>query len=175
MAKASPPPTGNRWNMTRWKAAPSAGLSLAESLGIKKGVIHFKPLQAKLPTQVSQSQSRAGSGASGGGSGLPKGGSAKTNAALGQKMAAAKGWTGAQWTALNNIAMAESGWQTNATNPSSGAYGIPQALPGSKMASAGSDWKTNAGTQIKWMLDYIASRYGTPVRAWQFHLNNGWY
>lgn len=161
--------------MSRWTQSPSTGVTLPQALGIKKGVFKFRQLQAQLPTQVSQAQSSGGSGASGGGAGLPKGGTAQQNAALGQKMAAARGWTGAQWQALNNIAMAESGWVTNATNPSSGAYGIPQALPGSKMASAGSNWKTSAGTQIKWMLDYIASRYGTPVRAWQFHLNNGWY
>src|SRR5262249_34397816 len=113
-------------------------------------------------------------GASGGGSNVPSKGVPGNNAKLGQQMAAAKGWTGKQWTALNNIAMAESGWRTDAANHS-GAFGIPQALPASKMASAGADWRTNPRTQIRWMLEYNRSTYGTPERAWQFHLANGWY
>ena len=62
----------------------------------------------------------------------------------------------------------------DAQNPS-GAYGIPQALPGDKMAAYGSDWQTNAATQIKWGLAYIAGRYGTPCDAWSFWQSNGWY
>ena len=88
--------------------------------------------------------------------------------ALGKQMAAARGWTGGEWDALYQLWQRESGWRVNADNPTSDAYGIPQALPGSKMASAGSDWRTNAATQIKWGMDYIAGRpdYGTPSRAW---------
>jgi hypothetical protein len=88
--------------------------------------------------------------------------------ALGRQMAAARGWTGGEWDALYQLWQRESGWRVNADNPISDAYGIPQALPGSKMASAGSDWRTNAATQIKWGMDYIAGRpdYGTPSRAW---------
>jgi hypothetical protein len=69
----------------------------------------------------------------------------------------------------------ESGWNLNATNPSSGAYGIPQALPGDKMASAGPDWRTNATTQIKWGLQYIKDRYQTPCGAWSEWQRKGWY
>ena len=88
--------------------------------------------------------------------------------ALGKQMAAARGWTGNEWNALYQLWQRESGWRVNADNPTSDAYGIPQALPGSKMASAGSDWRNNAATQIKWGMDYIAGRpdYGTPSRAW---------
>ena len=68
----------------------------------------------------------------------------------------------------------ESGWRVNAANPS-GAYGIPQALPGSKMASAGPNWQTNAHTQIKWGLGYIASRYNSPCEAWAIWQSQGWY
>jgi hypothetical protein len=68
----------------------------------------------------------------------------------------------------------ESGWSTGAANPS-GAYGIPQALPGSKMAAYGSDWQTNPATQIRWGLSYIKSRYGSPSAAWSFWQANGWY
>ncbi|MEU5632831.1 transglycosylase SLT domain-containing protein [Streptomyces rishiriensis] len=81
----------------------------------------------------------------------------------------------AQYKAFSNIVKHESGWNVSATNASSGAYGLVQALPGSKMASAGSDWKSNAKTQIKWGLDYMNSRYGSPVAAWNFWQANGWY
>ncbi|MER5543111.1 aggregation-promoting factor C-terminal-like domain-containing protein [Streptomyces sp. NPDC001118] len=81
----------------------------------------------------------------------------------------------AQFNAFNKIVSHESGWNPSATNSSSGAYGLVQALPGSKMASAGSDWKTNPATQIKWGLDYMNSRYGSPVKAWSFWQANGWY
>ncbi|KQX82302.1 MULTISPECIES: transglycosylase SLT domain-containing protein [Streptomyces] len=81
----------------------------------------------------------------------------------------------AQYKAFSNIVKHESGWNVTATNASSGAYGLVQALPASKMASAGSDWKSNAKTQIKWGLDYMNSRYGSPVAAWNFWQANGWY
>ncbi|MFF2204520.1 transglycosylase SLT domain-containing protein [Streptomyces sp. NPDC058145] len=81
----------------------------------------------------------------------------------------------AQYDAFSKIVEHESGWNPSATNGSSGAYGLVQALPGSKMASAGSDWKSNPATQIKWGLDYMNSRYGSPVKAWSFWQANGWY
>ncbi|WP_327302285.1 transglycosylase SLT domain-containing protein [Streptomyces sp. NBC_01298] len=81
----------------------------------------------------------------------------------------------AQFAAFNNIVSRESGWDHTATNSSSGAYGLVQALPASKMASAGSDWKTNPATQIKWGLDYMNSRYGSPAGAWTFWQNHHWY
>ena len=68
----------------------------------------------------------------------------------------------------------ESGWRVNAYNPS-GAYGIPQALPGSKMASAGPDWQTDATTQIKWGLGYIKERYHSPCEAWGLWQQQGFY
>ncbi|WP_420080911.1 transglycosylase SLT domain-containing protein [Streptomyces sp. JL4002] len=81
----------------------------------------------------------------------------------------------AQFAAFNNIVSRESGWNHTATNASSGAYGLVQALPASKMASAGADWKTNPATQIKWGLDYMNERYGSPVAAWNFWQANHWY
>ncbi|MEZ5098039.1 MAG: hypothetical protein R2731_19335 [Nocardioides sp.] len=71
--------------------------------------------------------------------------------------------------------MSESGWRVNADNPYSSAYGIPQALPGSKMASAGPDWATNPVTQIRWGLGYIRDRYGSPCGAWSFKRSHNWY
>jgi hypothetical protein len=79
-----------------------------------------------------------------------------------------------QFGCLNNIWTRESGWRWNAEN-ASGAYGIPQALPGSKMASAGADWQTNPATQIKWGLGYIKSIYVTPCDAWSFWEGHGYY
>ncbi|WP_328909939.1 lytic transglycosylase domain-containing protein [Streptomyces sp. NBC_00234] len=81
----------------------------------------------------------------------------------------------AQYACFDKIVDHESDWDVNASNASSGAYGLVQALPGSKMASAGSDWQTNAKTQIKWGVDYMEDRYGSPCGAWDFWQSNGWY
>ena len=88
----------------------------------------------------------------------------------------ARGW-GDQWGAFNALVMGESGWRVNATNPSSGAYGIPQALPASKMASAGADWRTSGYTQLRWMMGYIASVYGNPMAAYGMWVSRSphWY
>jgi hypothetical protein len=80
-----------------------------------------------------------------------------------------------QMPALDALWTRESGWNHQAENPYSGAYGIPQALPGSKMVSAGDDWQTNPATQIRWGLGYIQDRYGDPAGAWAFFQANGWY
>ena len=79
-----------------------------------------------------------------------------------------------QFGCLDSLFTRESGWRTTAYNPS-GAYGIPQALPGSKMATAGADWRYNPETQIRWGLGYIAARYGTPCGAWGHSQSHGWY
>jgi hypothetical protein len=81
---------------------------------------------------------------------------------------------GQSWTCLYNLWMRESGWNVYAEN-ASGAYGIPQSLPGDKMASVASDWQTNPITQIKWGLGYIKSIYGTPCGAWDHEVADGWY
>lgn len=80
-----------------------------------------------------------------------------------------------QFGCLDSLYEGESHWRVNADNPHSSAYGIPQALPGSKMASAGPDWATNPVTQIRWGLGYIQGRYGTPCGAWSFKRSHGWY
>jgi hypothetical protein len=90
-------------------------------------------------------------------------------------MAEKYGWTGDQVGCLINLWTRESGWRETAHNPSSGAHGIPQSLPGSKMASAGNDWYSNPETQIKWGLKYIDGRYGTPCGAMSFWYNHNWY
>ncbi|CAL8975990.1 hypothetical protein CELL_02193 [Cellulomonas sp. T2.31MG-18] len=95
--------------------------------------------------------------------------------AIGQQLAAARGWGADQFACLLPLWNRESHWNVSAQNSGSGAYGIPQALPGSKMASAGADWQTNPATQITWGLGYIAGRYGTPCAAYSHSLSTGWY
>ena len=95
--------------------------------------------------------------------------------AVGRLLAADRGWGDSEFSCLDSLWTKESGWRWNADNAASDAYGIPQALPGSKMASVGSDWATNPITQIKWGLNYIAGRYGTPCAAWAQSRAVNWY
>lgn len=111
----------------------------------------------------------AGGGGAGDYSGLSGGGNAQENMRLGRQMMLRR-WGAGEWGSLRSLWMGESGWNENALNKSSGATGIPQALPGNKMASKGADWRTNPKTQMAWGLDYIADVYGSPSRAfstWQ--------
>jgi hypothetical protein len=102
---------------------------------------------------------------------LPSPGTAQ---AIARRMLASFGWSTDQYNCLVQMWNRESGWRVNAYNPS-GAYGIPQALPGSKMASVGPDWQTNARTQITWGLNYIRARYNSPCEAWSIWQSQGWY
>lgn len=102
------------------------------------------------------------------------------NQSIGQELASSKyGWEGSEWTALQSLWNRESGWSNTAKNPSSGAYGIAQALPYTKMPKAA--WPSSAGgtsdatTQIEWGLAYISGRYGKPSVAWAHELANSWY
>ncbi len=85
------------------------------------------------------------------------------------------GWSSGQMSCLQPLWQRESGWNVSAYNAGSGAYGIPQALPGAKMASAGPDWQTDAATQIRWGLGYIQQIYGSPCAAWSHEEADGWY
>jgi hypothetical protein len=85
------------------------------------------------------------------------------------------GWGGDQFSCLSSLWEKESNWNYQAYNDSSGATGIPQSLPGSKMATAGADWQTNAATQIAWGLDYISRAYGSPCAAWGHSQATDWY
>jgi hypothetical protein len=135
-----------------------------------KDVLTGKKPPASGPPEFGSSGSNSGGGNAPAAPTSPSG-----NIALGKAMAAQRGWTGGQWDALYALWNQESGWRTNADNPSSGAYGIPQSLPASKMAAAGSDYLTNPRTQITWGLDYIAGTYGTPEAAWAHEQANNWY
>ena len=92
-----------------------------------------------------------------------------------QEEATKYGWGASQFECLNKLWERESNWKHTADNPKSSAYGIPQALPGSKMASEGSDWETNPKTQIRWGLRYIESCYSNPCNAWQHFTKKNWY
>jgi hypothetical protein len=94
---------------------------------------------------------------------------------LARAMIGEYGWGDSQFSCLEKLWTRESDWNYKARNPSSGAYGIPQSLPASKMASAGSDWRDNPETQIKWGLGYIDDRYGSPCAAWGHSEDTGWY
>ena len=94
---------------------------------------------------------------------------------IAEQMLSQFGWSGGQFSCLQPLWAHESGWNPYAQNPSSGAYGIPQALPGSKMSSAGGDWQSNPATQIRWGLSYIQGNYGSPCGAWSHEQADGWY
>ncbi|WP_240640394.1 lytic transglycosylase domain-containing protein [Microbacterium sp. 10M-3C3] len=98
-----------------------------------------------------------------------------TAQAIAYDMVRARGWGDDQFACLQALWNKESGWRVNAYNASSGAYGIPQALPGSKMGSVAPDWETNPATQITWGLGYISGRYGDPCGAWGHSQSRGWY
>ena len=94
---------------------------------------------------------------------------------IAQAMLGSFGWSASQFSCLDPLWAHESGWSVSAYNAGSGAFGIPQALPGSRMASAGPDWQTDAATQIRWGLEYIKGTYGSPCGAWAHEEATGWY
>jgi len=138
----------------------------------------FKVVELPKPKPKPEPAAKAAGGGGGGAAAAapaaPKAspGSAQ---AIAHDMVLARGWGEGEFNCLVSLWNKESGWNVSAQNPSSGAYGIPQALPGSKMASAGGDWQTNAATQIEWGLGYISGRYGTPCGAWGHSQSVGWY
>jgi hypothetical protein len=128
-----------------------------------------KPKVAKVPAQPVTGTGTAGGGPVSGP--IPSPGTAQH---IAYTLLPSFGFSTDQFGCLNDIWARESGWSVTAAN-ASGAYGIPQALPGSKMATAGPNWQTDAATQIKWGLGYIKDRYGTPCNAWAFWEGQGWY
>jgi hypothetical protein len=94
---------------------------------------------------------------------------------IAEAMLGSFGWSSSQFSCLDPLWAHESGWSVSAYNAGSGAFGIPQALPGSRMASAGPDWQTDAATQIRWGLEYIKGSYGSPCGAWAHEEATGWY
>jgi hypothetical protein len=135
--------------------------------------------QQAANAQAAQSSSSgsgsSGSGSSGSGSSSTSPQPSGSPQQIASAMLSSFGWGQDQFGCLVSLWNTESGWNVSASNPSTGAYGIPQALPGSKMASAGPDWQTNAATQIRWGLGYIQGLYGSPCGAWGHEQSTGWY
>ena len=129
------------------------------------------PPPTSTSTSTTASKSRSASSGSSAASYTTPVGTAQTYAA---KAVAARGWAPSEFSCLVSLWNRESGWNTHAANPS-GAYGIPQALPGSKMASAGGDWQNSYQTQITWGLGYISGSYGSPCGAWAHSNAYNWY
>ena len=128
---------------------------------------------------ITSSPAAFSSGASGGSGQLPNlgaGGSVAKNKAIGRALAATYGWAnGQEWTDLDKLWTRESGWDNRAQNASSGAYGIPQSLPASKMGALANPPVSSASAQIAWGLRYIKQTYRDPIGAWAHEESNGWY
>jgi hypothetical protein len=146
----------------RWQAAQERAARAAK----KAAAARAAQAAAQAAAQPTASQSAQAAPAA-----AAPSGSAQQIAAA---MLGSFGWSSSQFSCLDPLWQRESGWSVTAANPD-GAYGIPQALPGAKMASAGPDWQTDAATQIRWGLEYIKSMYGSPCGAWDHELATGWY
>ncbi|WP_139417117.1 hypothetical protein [Agromyces laixinhei] len=134
--------------------------------------------QLRQEAEAREQAAREAAGSSGGvGSAPPPGIVVDTAGAKAYAASAVAryGWGAGEYECLVKLWTRESSWRADAYNASSGAYGIPQSLPGSKMASAGADWRTNAATQIEWGLSYISGRYGAPCGAWAHSERVNWY
>jgi hypothetical protein len=128
---------------------------------------HWKVARIQAAKKAGAAQAAKKAGAAPAASGSPQ--------QIAEAMLASFGWSSSQFSCLDPLWAHESGWSTTAYNSGSGAYGIPQALPGSRMASAGPDWQTDAATQIRWGLEYVEDTYGSPCAAWDHEQATGWY
>jgi hypothetical protein len=146
------------------RAAAAAAAEKAAAAAARRAAA--QQLAKQRASSKSSSSSRSSSSSHSAPSGSPR--------QIARQILASEGRSG-QFSCLDSLWVQESGWNVYAQNPGSGAYGIPQALPGSKMASAGSDWQTSAATQIRWGLSYIDSTYGSPCAAWSHEQSAGWY
>lgn len=180
-------------NPSAWKPAKKLGgsVNFFQALGYSTAGTDYTPSQLSAkqvaPAVAAAQESNSSGSSNDSGNVSPSSASSQTltkteaaNKALARQLASAYGWgSGSEWTALNNVVMAESGWNNLATNPSSGAFGIAQALPPTKYPQAGrpsSDGgSANAQAQIQWMLQYIKSTYGTPSKAWAHEQSDNWY
>lgn len=154
-----------------------AALDAAKALKAKQEAEAKAKAEAEARAAAEAAAAAAQNSSSAGSAPVAAGGGASPGEAqaIAQGMLAAYGWGGDQFSCLVSLWNKESGWNYRAYNSSSGAYGIPQALPGSKMGSAGADWQSNAATQIRWGLGYISGRYGSPCGAWSHSQSVGWY
>lgn len=151
--------------------ADSQSIDVGETAEISLAAIARDDFEVVKPKPKPVAAAAAG-GRAAPAAGTPDPGTAK---AIAYDMVMARGWGQGEYDCLVALWNKESHWNVYAHNKRSGAYGIPQALPGSKMASAGADWATNPATQITWGLGYIGGRYGTPCGAWGHSQAKGWY
>lgn len=154
--------------------------AVKSQVGFKPGVegFHGGDMDISFIKQItgfSNTGPAVSSGGDGGDANLSSNSSVQEIQNYARQQCTARGWGQADFDALVKLWNKESGWNWKATNPGSGAYGIPQSLPGNKMSSAGADWKTNPKTQVNWGLDYIAQRYGSPSAAWAHSVATNWY
>jgi len=158
------------------KAAAEAKAAASKARALEKKVIAAKEAEKKA-AEAKRQEASSSSGTSKPYDGpIPSSCNEYTgNRKIGCALMIQAGFKIDQFPCLDSLFKKESGWNQKATNASSGAYGIPQALPGSKMAEFGDDWRTNPATQIKWGLSYIEGRYGTPCNAWSHSQSTGWY
>ena len=154
-----------RWQAARQRAAGLAARKAAAAAATRTAAAAARTAAAQTAagTQSSQTASATVPAASG------------SPQQIAEAMLGSFGWSSSQFSCLDPLWEHESGWSVTAYNAGSGAFGIPQALPGSRMASAGPDWQTDAATQIKWGLEYIKSTYGSPCGAWAHEQATGWY
>lgn len=145
--------------------APGTGTDRPQSLDVGGDYTHTAARDAFTVSQIVVKPSAPAAG-------VPDPGTAQ---AIAYQMVMERGWGEGEYGCLVALWDRESHWNVYAMNSSSGAYGIPQALPGDKMASAGADWATNPATQVTWGIGYIQSRYGTPCGAWGHSEEVGWY
>jgi hypothetical protein len=161
------------------KAAAEAKAAATKARALEKKAIAKKQAAKKAADQAKQKQESSSSSSS---ASKPYDGPIPSscndytgNRKIGCALMIDAGFKIDQFPCLDKLFKRESGWNQKASNAGSGAYGIPQALPGSKMAKFGDDWRTNPATQIKWGLDYIEGRYNTPCGAWSHSESTGWY
>lgn len=160
-----------QWDEPEAKKVPVPGPTVTETARfpvkvpvpgptVTKKVVVTKTIRPKVPKEVTRSNERK---------------KQTPSVPTGSARGAAKAIFDSQYSCAASLVSHESGWNVHATNPSSGAYGLPQALPGAKMASAGADWRTNPVTQLRWMKSYVDSRYGGACSAWSFWTSHHYY
>jgi hypothetical protein len=163
------------------KAAAEAKAAAGKARKLEQKAI-AKKIAEKKAADAKKAEEKESSSSSGSGKEVPYAGPIPSscseysgNRATGCALMLKEGFKIDQFPCLDKLWTRESNWRTKASNSGSGAYGIPQALPGSKMASVAGDWKTNPATQIKWGLGYIEGRYDSPCGAWSHSESSGWY
>jgi hypothetical protein len=156
-----------RWQAAQARAAKEAAAARAAAQTAAEATAQAQAQATAPSTGAPQPTQTASTPAAPAPSGSPQ--------QIAEAMLGSFGWSSSQFSCLDPLWEHESGWSVTAYNAGSGAYGIPQALPGSRMAGAGPDWQTNAATQVRWGLEYIKGTYGSPCAAWDHEQATGWY